>query len=111
MASRTNQRIIMLNAGSGQKGFMVCSDCGAAMPGDDPDVLKKVMRPYRSKFAKMRCTHPDPINVDLGYDFITDMLVLEISLDKNEVDADRYGFWIHQAAQSFAEALLSLIHI
>lgn len=105
MASRTNQRIIMLNAGSGQKGFMVCPDCGAAMPGDDPDVLKNVMRPYRSKFAKMRCTHPDPINVDLGYDFITDMLVLEISLDKNEVDVDRYGFWLHQAAQSFAEAL------
>ena len=32
MAVRPNQRIIMLNRGIGGKGFMVCCDCGAAMP-------------------------------------------------------------------------------
>lgn len=46
MAVRPNQRIIMLNKGIGNKGFTVCCDCGAAMPGDDPVVLKDVMRPY-----------------------------------------------------------------
>ena len=105
MASRTNQRIIMLNSGLGDKGFMICPDCGAAMPGNNGDVLKKVMRPYRSKFAKTRCSHQDSINVNIGYDFITDMLVLEITLDENKVEVDREGFWLQQAAQSFAEAL------
>ena len=36
MASRTNQRIILLNKGAGNNGFMVCRDCGAAMPGNEP---------------------------------------------------------------------------
>ena len=104
LASRANQRIIMLNSGLGDKGFMICPDCGAAMPGNKDDVLKKIMRPYRSKFAKTRCSHHDSMNVNIGYDFITDMLVLEISLDKNKVEVERDGFWLQQAAQSFAEA-------
>lgn len=45
MASRTNQRIIMVNQGLGNKGFMVCPDCGAAMPGDNEKTLDGVLRP------------------------------------------------------------------
>ncbi|MBQ3653968.1 MAG: hypothetical protein II954_06085, partial [Synergistaceae bacterium] len=56
-ASRRNQRIIMLNTGSGDNGFTVCRDCGAAMPGSDPKVLKDIHRPYTSKYAKGRCRH------------------------------------------------------
>lgn len=58
MASRTNQRIIMVNKGVGGKGFMVCPDCGAAMPGDDPSVLEKVDRPYIT-VPKFKCSHRD----------------------------------------------------
>ena len=36
MAVRPNQRIIMLNNGVSGKGFTICCDCGAAMPGDEP---------------------------------------------------------------------------
>ena len=70
IASRTNQRIIMLNKGSDDKGFMVCKDCGAAMPGDDISVLNDVNRPYKSKYARSRCRHSNSFNVNLGYDFI-----------------------------------------
>ena len=69
IASRTNQRIIMLNKGSDDKGFMVCKDCGAAMPGDDISVLNDVNRPYKSKYARSRCRHGNSFNVNLGYDF------------------------------------------
>ncbi|OUO34524.1 hypothetical protein B5F88_15765 [Flavonifractor sp. An306] len=86
MAVRPNQRIIMLNNGVSGKGFTICCDCGAAMPGDDPAVLKDVLRPYRSKFIKTRCKHSDTINVNLGYDFVTDMLVLEFALDRKQID-------------------------
>lgn len=105
MASRTNQRIIMVNKGVGGKGFMVCPDCGAAMPGDDPSVLEKVDRPYIT-VPKFKCSHRDAENLNLGYDFVTDMLVLEISLDPNKVETDREdNLWVNRAGQSLAETI------
>ena len=106
IASRTNQRIIMLNKGSDDKGFMVCKDCGASMPGDNISVLNDINRPYKSKFARNRCRHGNSLNVNLGYDFITDMLVLEFTIDDKIIDARRYDNpWLSRAAQSLAEAL------
>lgn len=106
MAVRPNQRIIMLNNGVNNKGFTICCDCGAAMPGDDPGVLKDVFRPYRSKFLKTRCKHSDTINVNLGYDFVTDMLVLEFALDRRQIDVNpAKNTWLNRAGQSLAEAL------
>ena len=106
IASRTNQRIIMLNKGSDDKGFMVCKDCGAAMPGDDISVLNDINRPYKSKYARSRCRHGNSFNVNLGYDFITDMLVLEFIIDDRIIDVRRNDSpWLSRAAQSLAEAL------
>ncbi len=106
IASRTNQRIIMLNKGINDKGFMVCKDCGAAMPGDDISVLNDINRPYKSKFARGRCRHGNSFNVNLGYDFITDMLVLEFAIDDKIIDANQKDNpWLIRAAQSLAEAL------
>ena len=96
----------MLNQGMSNKGFMVCCDCGAALPGDSPHVLDGVMRPYRSKFLRTRCKHNDTINVNIGYDFITDMLVLEIALDGEQIDVNpERTSWLSRAGQSLAEAL------
>lgn len=106
MAVRPNQRIIMLNKGASNKGFTICCDCGAAMPGDDPAVLKDVMRPYRSKFIKTRCKHADTLNINLGYDFVTDMLVLEFALDRQQIEINPMrNSWLNRAGQSLAEAL------
>lgn len=104
-ASRTSQRIIMLNKGPGNRGFMVCRECGAAMPGFDEGALRNIRRPYKSKFAG-RCSHHDLAHVNLGYDFITDMLVLEFSLDGKIINTRRQDNpWLPRAAQSLAEAL------
>ncbi len=106
MAVRPNQRIIMLNKGVGNKGFTICCNCGAAMPGDNPDVLKNVLRPYRSKFNKTRCKHTETDNINLGYDFVTDMLVLEFTLDRKLIDINpQRNSWLNRAGQSLAEAL------
>ena len=105
IASRTDQRIIMLNQGDGH-GFMVCKDCGAAMPGREKSALDGIDRPYKSRQLKCRCRHTDPVHVDLGYDFVTDMVVLEFALDEDMIDTDtRENPWIGRAAQTFAEAL------
>ena len=92
--------------GVGGKGFTICCDCGAAMPGGDPVVLKDILRPYRSKFNKTRCRHTDTDNVNLGYDFVTDMLVLEFALDRQLIDINpQRNSWLNRAGQSLAEAL------
>lgn len=106
MASRTNQRIIMMNDGDSNMGFTVCKDCGAAMPGADAHVLDNVKRPYKSIIARKQCKHENTINVNLGYDFVTDMLVLEIELDDKKIDTRKNDNpWLIRAAQSLAEAL------
>lgn len=107
-AIRTNQRIIMLNKGVEDRGFMVCCDCGAAFPGDDPSVLKDMERPYRNTWLdrEKSCKHKNAINVNLGFDFITDMLVLEFTLDPDIIYANsKDRLWFQKAAQSLAEAL------
>ncbi len=106
IAARTNQRIIMLNKGIDDRGFMVCPECGAAMPGDEVSVLKDVARPYSSNFTKGKCRHANAINVNLGYDFVTDMLVLEFALDDSLIATQRQNnLWLGHAAQSLAEGL------
>lgn len=106
IASRTNQRIIMLNRGVENHGFMVCKDCGAAMPGDENYVLSKIKRPYHSKFARNGCRHVNVENINLGYDFITDMLVMEFALDSTRIDTRRNDNpWLNRAALSLAEAI------
>ncbi len=106
IASRKNQRIIMINKGVEDNGFMVCKDCGAAMPGKELNALDKIGRPYISQYAGKRCSHANAINVNLGYDFVTDMLVLEFTLDEKRIDTTRKDNpWLSRAAQSLAEAL------
>ena len=111
MASLSNQRIIMLNQGPSRQGFIVCADCGASMPGNTLDILNKnkVGRPYRLPYKQGSvrvCRHSETVNVNLGYDFVTDMMVLEFYLDERRIDVVGHGgFWVNRAAQSLAEAL------
>ena len=107
MAARSNQRIIMVNKGDINRGFMVCRDCGAAVPGDNGTEFKtqKVYAPYRTASNKNNCKHSDQVNVDLGYDFMTDMLVLEFELDPALIASDMHDMWLDRAAVSLAEGL------
>lgn len=45
------------------------------------------------------------MEVNIGYDFITDMLVLECALDSQKLDTCRKSPWLERAAQSLSEAL------
>ena len=108
VAKRANQRIIMINeggtVGGEHQGFMICSKCGAAAPGSEANVLNKIHRPGNQ--IKAPCKHT-PINANLGYDFVTDMLVLEIPLPKFKIEVDTADsiLWRTRAATTLAEAL------
>lgn len=102
VANRSNQRIVMLNQGPERKGFYVCSDCGVMIPGNhDPKEMKEYSSPY---LIYKRCNHSNKKHVSLGYDFITDMLVLEIALG-DMINSDiQSGSWLNRAGLSLAEA-------
>ncbi|WP_297607835.1 DEAD/DEAH box helicase [uncultured Sutterella sp.] len=111
IAFRSNQQIIMRNQGVGDEGFAFCTVCGAAAPG--PMLDSKFPAPYlmpSERGSKMRpqtprCAHSDVQSIDLGFDFITDMLVFEIRFDDGLFDFATDSEWINRAGQSLAEAL------
>lgn len=102
-ASRIDQSIIIINRGPAGAGFTVCPDCGAIMPSEKKDALKNVSRPYKSNNP---CSHPNADNINLGYEFKTDMLVLEFELDRKVIDTRmKDNLWITRAATSLSEGL------
>lgn len=104
-AFRTNQRIFMVNRGPGDSGFAVCRACGAAAPWTKTNPLDSIGRPYR-RAGLEACQHKSVALVDLGFDFVTDMLVFEIALDAKRINVAFQGNpWLHRAPQTLAEAL------
>ena len=107
IALRTNQTIIMIN-NNNDRGFCICKDCGAAAPNQrykNDDVLNNFDRPYKNSNNKP-CSHRNILYIDLGYHFVTDMLVMEFKLDNSlNIKNEPQNLWLSRAAQSFAEAL------
>ena len=106
-SKRSNDPLIILNKGPKGKGFMVCKDCGAAIPGDDEAALRKMPKPYRHPHQRYECHHPNGrvVNTYLGNQFRTDMVVYEITLDSVQINVDASGLWIKRASQTLAEAM------
>lgn len=106
-SKRSDDPLIILNKGSKGKGFMVCKDCGAAVPGDDETALRRIPKPYRHPHKRYECHHPNGrvVNTYLGNQFRTDMVVYEITLDSEQINVDTSGLWIRRAGQTLAEAM------
>ncbi len=106
-SKRADDPLIILNKGPKSAGFMVCKDCGAAVPGDDEALLRKIGKPYMRPSAYYNCHHPagSVVNTYLGNQFRTDMVVYEITLDARRVNVSSDGFWIRRAGQTLAEAM------
>lgn len=104
-AVRCDQQIILMNPGMSDKGFMICEDCGAAVPGNDPMALKGLKRPGNKVLTA--CNHQHTRNICLGYSFMTDMLVLTLELPRDIVESREYDarIWRERAATTLAEAM------
>lgn len=105
-SKRSEDPLIILNKGPRGRGFMVCTDCGAAVPGDNSELLKKIRQPYFHPYKSHICQHPHVVNTYLGNQFRTDMVVYEIALDNNKVNVETRGLWIQRAGQTLAEAMV-----
>jgi len=108
MEKREDQQIIMVNRGPEGKGFDLCARCGAIDPADSPDASKR-KRPYKIPYTKndtQECSH-ERQNILLGYDFKTDMLVLELKLENKKINTneEHLKLWVIPALTTFAEVL------
>ncbi|WP_352404957.1 DEAD/DEAH box helicase [Sporanaerobacter acetigenes] len=110
MENRENQQIIMLNKGPKENGFDLCIKCGAIDPAECLEEEKRNRkRPYKVPFCKsdnQTCSHSRE-NVFLGYDFNTDMLVIELKLEQDKINIEEkdLNVWLIPALTTFAEVL------
>ena len=108
--NRQDQQIIMINKGPKEEGFDLCNKCGAIDPAVClEDEKRNRKRPYKIPFSKndnQTCAH-NRENVFLGYDFKTDMLVIELKLegDKINIEEKDLNLWIIPALTTFTEVL------
>ena len=105
-SSRVDQSIIMLNKGPSAAGFQLCTDCGAIMPAAKDKPLNDVVRPYTPMFGSQKCSHSNAIEVNLGFEQMTDLLVLEFELNKRLIDTKWFpNPWMRRAAASLSEGI------
>lgn len=106
-SKRDDDPLIIVNKGPKSKGFMVCKECGAAVPGDDSIPLSKLLKPFVHPHNKFDCRHSASqiTNTYLGSQFRTDMVVYEIALPYDKINVDPKKLWIHRAGQTMAEAM------
>ena len=110
MENRENQQLIMINKGPKDSGFDLCKKCGAIDPAESPiNEKNNRKRPYKIPFSKndtQSCSH-NRETVYLGYEFNTDMIVLELKLDGSKININpaEYNVWLIPALTTFSEAL------
>lgn len=108
-AKRYDQKIIVINKGEELGGFTLCESCGAIVPKTVENTLKNMKKPYIGKgySRPMTCKHDSCVDVDLGFEFLTDMFVLEFEIDSNVIDFNiiKKTSWIHKASQTLSEAV------
>lgn len=107
--NRDNQKLVIINKGPDEDGFELCCECGAIESATTNDKERQNRkRPYRIPYKKddsMKCRH-NYQNIYLGYEFNTDMMVLEIKLDRNKVDlSENFALWLIPALTTFSETL------
>jgi len=103
-----DQPLTILNQGPDGEGFTICEACGASVPGNDKNALKHIGQPYRHPYVRETCSHPSDkiLSTFLGHQFLTDMVLLEITIDHRKVNTSIDGMWMRSAAQTLSEAMV-----
>lgn len=104
---RSDDPLIILNKGINSEGFLICRDCGAAVPAADNTSFEKVPMPYRHPHKAHLCSHDDTgvVSAFLGHEFRTDLVVYEIALDVHQINVEDRALWVQRAGQTVAEAM------
>lgn len=80
-----NRKVLTVNMGKKKNGFNICTKCGGAEVAEPNQHGEyKFSQPYHDKFL---CRHEGTVanNIYLGYEFLTDMFMLDIQYDTNKL--------------------------
>ncbi|MDU0330541.1 DUF1998 domain-containing protein, partial [Paenibacillus sp. 3LSP] len=84
-AKLSDRKVLTVNMGSNKNGFNVCKKCGGAEVADlSNNGHFTFSQPYHDRFL---CRHERYVatNIFLGYEFLTDMFMLDISYDTTKL--------------------------
>lgn len=84
-ANLPDRKVLTVNMGKAKNGFNVCKKCGGAEVADTrPHETFKISQPYHDNHV---CRHEGTVatNIFLGYEFLTDMFMLDISYDSHKL--------------------------
>ncbi|MDR0354481.1 MAG: DEAD/DEAH box helicase [Deltaproteobacteria bacterium] len=85
-----DRHVLTVNMGINKQGFNVCQKCGGAeVAVTNPKSVFAFHQPYHDN--RQRCLHESTVEkgIYLGYEFLTDMFMLDISFDSTELVANR----------------------
>lgn len=86
VSNMEDEPVVIVNKGNNlEQGFDICKICGGAQVSDESE--PNVSQPYHS--TKLCVNHNYIRNVFLGYEFRTDMYLLELCYDKEILSDDR----------------------
>ncbi|KEI16343.1 hypothetical protein Z959_09975 [Clostridium novyi B str. ATCC 27606] len=112
MENREDQQLILMNKGPNDEGFDLCTKCGAIDPHivldrDKKERKRPYKNPYIGKKDMQSCSHMRQ-NILLGYDILTDMLVLELKLQQEyiNIENENLNIWVIPAVATLSEAIV-----
>ena len=100
-SAMTDKPVIIVNMGNSKKqGFDICTVCGGAQVSDGKE--PHVSQPYHSSYLCRN--HQYEYNVFLGYEFRTDMFMLEFTYDSYKLTDDK------RIQKSAIESMMEALH-
>lgn len=114
-ANLPDRKVLTVNMGKGKNGFNVCKKCGGAEVADtNSNGTFNFSQPYHDNHPL--CSHDGTIatNIFLGYEFLTDMFMLDISYDSKKLvgnsNAEEKGI-LRAAVTTLHEALKKAVSL
>ena len=113
-AKLENRHVLTVNMGKSKHGFNICRCCGGAEVADPKGQRRiKVSQPFHNSSAV--CTHEFiEREVFLGYEFLTDMFMLDIAYDNNKLvgrNTSQEKIILRTAATTLLEAIKKAISL
>jgi ATP-dependent helicase YprA (DUF1998 family) len=106
-----DQRLVIVNKGPLERGFIVCESCGAAWPAGAEPKTQDHARPFQvegyvlqREGAPYRCRGKMHEPIFLGHSFLTDLLLIRASI-RAPLAYDPAHPWLHDALRTSAEAI------
>lgn len=112
-ANLPDKKVLIVNMGKNKNGFNVCKVCGGAEVADPSSDAFQFSQPYHDRYL---CRHEGTVDtgIYLGYEFLTDMFMLDISYDSSKLvgykSAEEKAI-LRSAATSMNEAIKKAISI